>query len=117
MADDDYPSLFRKLIIDNIRTHTESQVGSEEMSFVQFIIPLEVAHDTIAELGQLGDVQFKDVSLIIFIIKKWALNNTVVESQYKSFPAVVRERDSARRRDGQKDSFLLEPDRKGDSED
>lgn len=37
------------------------------MSFVQFIIPLEVAHDTIAELGQLGDVQFKDVRLLYFI--------------------------------------------------
>jgi hypothetical protein len=35
------------------------------MSFVQFIIPLEVAHDTIAELGQLGNVQFKDVSQLM----------------------------------------------------
>lgn len=42
-----------------------ADLGSEEMTFVQFIIPLEVAHDTIAELGQLGDVQFKDVSLNI----------------------------------------------------
>jgi V-type H+-transporting ATPase subunit a len=32
------------------------------MSLVQFFIPREVAHDTIAELGELGDVQFKDVS-------------------------------------------------------
>jgi V-type H+-transporting ATPase subunit a len=32
------------------------------MSLVQLFIPREVAHDTIAELGELGDVQFKDVS-------------------------------------------------------
>lgn len=43
---DDYPSPFR----------------SEQMSLVQLIIPTEVAHDTIAELGELGDVQFKDLN-------------------------------------------------------
>ncbi|KAG8896292.1 H(+)-transporting V0 sector ATPase subunit a [Tulasnella sp. 403] len=42
----DYPSLFR----------------SEEMSLVQLFIPTEVAHDTIAELGELGNVQFKDLN-------------------------------------------------------
>lgn len=31
------------------------------MSLIQLIVPREVAHDTIAELGELGDVQFKDV--------------------------------------------------------
>jgi len=36
-------------------------VGSEQMSLVQLIVPTEVAHDTVAELGELGDVQFKDV--------------------------------------------------------
>lgn len=34
------------------------------MSLVQLIIPTEVAHDTIAELGELGNVQFKDVRCI-----------------------------------------------------
>ncbi|EKM56054.1 uncharacterized protein PHACADRAFT_257099 [Phanerochaete carnosa HHB-10118-sp] len=43
---DEYPGLFR----------------SETMSLVQMIIPTEVAHDTIAELGELGDVQFKDLN-------------------------------------------------------
>ena len=33
------------------------------MSLVQLIVPTEVAHDTIAELGELGNVQFKDVSI------------------------------------------------------
>jgi V-type H+-transporting ATPase subunit a len=32
------------------------------MSLVQLFVPAEVAHDTVAELGELGDVQFKDVS-------------------------------------------------------
>lgn len=37
-------------------------VGSEQMSLVQLIIPTEVAHDTVSELGELGNVQFKDVN-------------------------------------------------------
>ncbi|KAK7449729.1 H(+)-transporting V0 sector ATPase subunit a [Stygiomarasmius scandens] len=43
---DEYPSLLR----------------SEQMSLVQLIVPTEVAHDTVAELGELGDVQFKDLN-------------------------------------------------------
>ncbi|KAG7086482.1 hypothetical protein E1B28_002432 [Marasmius oreades] len=42
----DYPSLLR----------------SEEMSLVQLFVPTEVAHDTVAELGELGNVQFKDLN-------------------------------------------------------
>ena len=37
--------------------------GSEGMSLVQLIVPTEVAHDTVYELGELGNVQFKDVSI------------------------------------------------------
>jgi vacuolar-type H+-ATPase subunit I/STV1 len=36
--------------------------GSEQMSLVQLFVPTEVAHDAVAELGELGNVQFKDVS-------------------------------------------------------
>ncbi|KAF8842544.1 V0/A0 complex, 116-kDa subunit of ATPase [Paxillus ammoniavirescens] len=43
---DEYPSLFR----------------SEQMSLVQLYIPTEVAHDTVAELGELSNVQFKDLN-------------------------------------------------------
>ncbi|KAK0442909.1 V-type ATPase, V0 complex, 116kDa subunit family [Armillaria borealis] len=43
---DEYPSLFR----------------SEQMSLVQLFVPTEVAHDTVAELGELGNVQFKDLN-------------------------------------------------------
>ena len=31
------------------------------MSLVQLFVPTEVAHDTVAELGELSNVQFKDV--------------------------------------------------------
>lgn len=34
------------------------------MSLVQLFVPTEVAHDTVAELGELGNVQFKDVSSV-----------------------------------------------------
>jgi V-type H+-transporting ATPase subunit a len=36
---------------------------SEEMSLVQLYIPAEAAHASVAELGELGLVQFRDVSL------------------------------------------------------
>jgi V-type H+-transporting ATPase subunit a len=34
------------------------------MSLVQLYIPSEVAHDTISELAELGNFQFKDVSCL-----------------------------------------------------
>lgn len=39
----------------------DERTGSERMSLVQLFVPTEVAHDTVHELGELGDVQFKDV--------------------------------------------------------
>jgi V-type H+-transporting ATPase subunit a len=33
------------------------------MSLIQLFVPTEVAHDAVAELGELGNVQFKDVCL------------------------------------------------------
>lgn len=35
------------------------------MSLVQLFVPTEVAHDTVAELGELGNVQFKDVWILL----------------------------------------------------
>ncbi|KAH8978706.1 ATPase V0/A0 complex subunit [Lactarius akahatsu] len=43
---DEYPTLFR----------------SEAMSLVQLFVPAEVAHDTVSELGELGNVEFKDLN-------------------------------------------------------
>lgn len=39
-------------------------LDSVQMSLVQLFVPTEVAHDTVAELGELGNVQFKDVRCI-----------------------------------------------------
>lgn len=47
---------------------TSSCPGSEPMSLVQLIVPTEVAHDAISELGKLGNMQFKDVSEHIFLV-------------------------------------------------
>lgn len=38
-----------------------TSTGSEAMSLVQLFVPTEVAHDAVSELGELGNVQFKDV--------------------------------------------------------
>lgn len=43
------------------------------MSLIQLIVPREVAHDTIAELGELGDVQFKDVRGSLCIVLRRSL--------------------------------------------
>ena len=45
-----------------ISSYLHTTIGSEQMSLVQLFVPAEVAHDTVAELGELGNVQFKDVS-------------------------------------------------------
>lgn len=37
---------------------------SEEMSLVQLFIPVEGAHTCVAELGQFGKIQFKDVKWV-----------------------------------------------------
>ena len=43
------------------------------MSLVQLIIPTEVAHDTVHELGELGDMQFKDVRRNMSLNEAWNL--------------------------------------------
>lgn len=65
---DDYPTLFRESTgFCYVRAVSQLCVfiGSERMSLVQLFVPTEVAHDTVAELGELGNVQFKDVSQCI----------------------------------------------------
>ncbi len=63
---DEYPSLLRRSLQnsnhDTLLIIVTTIEGSEEMSLVQLFVPTEVAHDTVAELGELGDMQFKDVS-------------------------------------------------------
>lgn len=57
------------------------------MSLVQLFVPAEVAHDTVAELGELGNVQFKDVSYtenINFFM--FNLHNVIVQAEPKCKP-------------------------------
>jgi hypothetical protein len=57
------------------------------MSLMQFLIPTEVAHDTVAELGELGNVQFKDVRALFLAVT--LLNDTTVESCCQSLSTFV----------------------------
>lgn len=60
------------------------------MSLVQLIVPTEVAHDTIAELGELGNVQFKDVSIVCPVLCTSRLNSLPAEPRRQSFPTFLR---------------------------
>ncbi len=44
----------------------ESLFRSAAMSLIQLYIPAEVAYNTVTELGELGNVQFKDVRKVSF---------------------------------------------------
>lgn len=35
---------------------------SEEMQLVQLIVPVEAAHDTVSDLGEVGLMQFRDLN-------------------------------------------------------
>lgn len=59
------------------------------MSLVQLYIPTEVAHDTVTGLGELGNVQFKDVRTLYFI-GGILFNVGAAESYYQSFSTFVR---------------------------
>ena len=47
------------------------------MSLVQLFVPTEVAHDAVSELGELGNVQFKDVRATFIHLYLIALNFTL----------------------------------------
>ena len=53
---------------------------SEEMSLVQLFVHSEVAHATVAELGEIGLIQFLDVCHAILALEEFLLTGDVVES-------------------------------------
>lgn len=59
------------------------------MSLVQLYIPTEVAHDTVAGLGELGDVQFKDVRALCLAGGTLLIVSTV-KSHCQSLSAFIR---------------------------
>lgn len=98
---DEYPSLFRTLVLhifSNLYSlyFTFTTAGSEQMSLVQLFVPTEVAHDTVAELGELGNVQFKDVSCAPKILNLQLVSypahmrHFVVEPKCKPFSTLLR---------------------------
>jgi hypothetical protein len=57
--------------------------GSGQMSLRQFLIPTEVAHDAVTELGELKNVQLKDVCTLLSTVVM-LLNDTTVEPYCQS---------------------------------
>jgi len=43
----------------------QSLLRSEDMSLLHFYIPSEIGHLTVRKLGQLGVIQFNDVSIFV----------------------------------------------------
>lgn len=101
---DQYPSMFRTYPESfGCAFLTEKLIGSEPMSLVQLYIPTEVAHDTVAELGELGDVQFKDVGALhypvadLYLTRFPQLNPTINPFQRSFVGEIRRFEDMARR--------------------
>jgi hypothetical protein len=61
---------------------SSSLFRSEEMSLTQMFIPSEVAHTCVAELGELGKVQFRDVSKNTI---KSAMNHHLIDAFFFFF--------------------------------
>jgi len=57
---------------------------SEEMSLIQLYIPAEVAQQTIAELGELGLIQFRDVSVSLLYLTVVLFSSLGVVDEYKA---------------------------------
>ena len=75
------------------------------MSLVQLFVPAEVAHDTVAELGELGNVEFKDVSFFLSLILFFSLSifpipqlNPDVNPFQRSFVGEIRRIEEMARR-------------------
>lgn len=73
------------------------------MSLVQLFVPTEVAHDAVAELGELGNVQFKDVSRFSLIVVttnecSTAQLNPTINPFQRSFVGEIRRIDEMARR-------------------
>jgi len=71
------------------------------MSLVQLFVPAEVAHDTVAELGELGNVEFKDVCpLYVSFFSLTQTLDSAAQPRCEPLPTLLRRRDPSHRRDG-----------------
>lgn len=63
---------------------------------MQLFVPTEVAHDTVAELGELGNVQFKDVSETFGVaVQSWLILVSIDEPQRQPLPTLFHWRNSS----------------------
>lgn len=83
------------------------------MSLVQLFVPAEVAHDTVAELGELGNVEFKDVSSFhaLFLSSLTQLPHSAAQPECEPLPTFFCRRNPSYRRDGTSRALLRNPDR------
>ena len=68
------------------------------MSLVQLFVPAEVAHDTVAELGELGNVEFRDVCMSPSSLTQTL--DSAAQLRCEPLPTLLRRRDPSHRRDG-----------------
>lgn len=81
------------------------------MSLVQLFVPAEVAHDTVAELGELGNVEFKDVSSsYVSFFSLTQPPDSAAQPQREPLPTLFCRRNSSHRRDGTPRALLRNPD-------
>jgi V-type H+-transporting ATPase subunit a len=72
---------------------------SEKMALAQLFIQPEAAYFAISELGESGNVQFRDV--IIFVVDETLFTITFpVERERQHIPKKIRQRGAKMRRDG-----------------
>lgn len=73
---------------------------SEQMNLIKLIMPAEVAHDTVAELGELGNVQFKNVRLTCILTSGVFTQSLIAKPACQSLPTLIYGRNSPYRREG-----------------
>jgi hypothetical protein len=84
----------------------------EAMSLVQLFVPADVAHVTVAELSELGNVEFKGVSscLSLSLAPLTHIPDSAAQSQCEPLPTFFFRRNPAHRRDGTPGALLRNPD-------
>ena len=77
------------------------------MSLVQLFVPAEVAHNTVAKLGELGNVEFKDIcSLNMSSFSLTQTLDSAAQSRSEPLLTFLCQQDPLHRRDGMTHALL-----------